>query len=196
MSTALVIAAPIVSGVSLVVHPSSGVVALEVVADVEVLLEVPAQGEVEERRVCCGELHTRGQPALDDRDIAGGEMARQPVHIPEHLEAFPCGKRCWARTRRSSVARVRARARGRAQMHVPLSRGLLISIGVCRSQKADPGRPAIDHPADPTGRMPRGLTRAIWRNRRHLRGLPSSVGGLDMRSLLVQFGVIPAPQTA
>ena len=47
-------------------------------ADVPVLLEVVAQREVQERPARGRELHRRGQPALDDRQVAGRQV---PVQV-------------------------------------------------------------------------------------------------------------------
>ena len=60
-----------------VVEAAAGAVSAEAVIDVEVLLEVVAQGDVEERAAVGGELHAGRQPALHDGDIAGREMAVQ-----------------------------------------------------------------------------------------------------------------------
>jgi hypothetical protein len=56
----------------LVVHVLPGAVALEPVADVEVLLEVVAERELQERPLAGGQLHGGGEPALDDREVASG----------------------------------------------------------------------------------------------------------------------------
>src|ERR1700722_18949743 len=56
----------------LVVHVPPGPVAVEPVADMEVLLEVAGEREVQEGPPAGGQLHRRGQPALDDREVAGG----------------------------------------------------------------------------------------------------------------------------
>ena len=57
-------------------------------ADVEVLLEVVAEREVDERPAVRGQLHRGGQPALDDGQVAGGEMAVEVVDIADDLEAL------------------------------------------------------------------------------------------------------------
>ncbi len=67
--------------VVLVAHASAGPVLLEAVADVEVLFEVVAEGEVEEGPTVGGELHGRGETALDDCNVARGKMAVQLVHV-------------------------------------------------------------------------------------------------------------------
>src|SRR3972149_320812 len=63
------------------VHRPPRAVAVEAVADVEVLLEVVTEREVEEGPAVCGQLHGRCEPALDDREVAGGEMAVELVHV-------------------------------------------------------------------------------------------------------------------
>ena len=68
------------------VHAASGVVAREPVADVEVLLEVVAKREVEERAPVRRQLHRSGQTALDDGEVAGGKVPVQLVHVGAHLE--------------------------------------------------------------------------------------------------------------
>jgi hypothetical protein len=54
---------------------------------VEVLLEVVAEREVEERPAVGGQFHRRRQAALHDREIARGEVAVQLVDVGAHLEA-------------------------------------------------------------------------------------------------------------
>src|SRR3954447_14934078 len=70
------------------VHAPSGAVALEAVADVEVLLEVVAKREVEERSLVGGQLHRGGESALNDGEVAGGEVAVEVMHVGAHLESF------------------------------------------------------------------------------------------------------------
>src|SRR5215218_8509763 len=55
--------------VRLEVHPPARAVALQPVAYVEVLLEVVAEREVEERSPVRGQLHRRRQAALDDGEV-------------------------------------------------------------------------------------------------------------------------------
>ena len=84
---ALAIACAITAGVAVsksIAPP--GAVALEPVADVEVLLEVVAEREVEERPPVGGQLHRGRQPALDDREVAGGQVAVEVVDVGAHLE--------------------------------------------------------------------------------------------------------------
>ena len=69
-----------------VVHASPGAVLLEPVADVEVLLEMVSEREVEEGASVGGELHRRGQPALDDGEVAGGEVAIELGNVRPDLE--------------------------------------------------------------------------------------------------------------
>ena len=61
--------------------------------DVEVLLEVVAQREVEERPPVGGQLHRRGQPALDDREVAGGQVPVEVVDVGADLEAVAARQR-------------------------------------------------------------------------------------------------------
>ena len=75
------------------VHRVARAVALQAMAHVQVLLEVPAQGEVDERRPGGGELHARRQAALRDRDVAGGEVAREAIDVGDELEAIVRGER-------------------------------------------------------------------------------------------------------
>ena len=61
-----------------VVHAAAGAVPLQPMADVAVLLEVVPQREVQERPARGrGQLHRRRQAALDDREVAGDEVAVQ-----------------------------------------------------------------------------------------------------------------------
>jgi hypothetical protein len=76
-------------------------VALEPMGDVVVLLEVPAQREVEERAAGCGQLHRGGEPAVADSEVAGRQMPVQLVHVAARLGALAARQR----------ARVDARAR-------------------------------------------------------------------------------------
>ena len=59
----------------------------------EVLLEVVAQREVEEGPVVGRELHRGGQPALDDGQVAHGEVAVEGGHVGAHLDAVGGGQR-------------------------------------------------------------------------------------------------------
>src|SRR4051812_19891069 len=75
------------------VHAAPRAVALEPVPDMEVLLEVVAQREVEERPLGRGQLHRRRQTALHHGDVARGEVAVEVVHVRAHLEAVVSGQR-------------------------------------------------------------------------------------------------------
>ncbi len=55
--------------------------AVEPVAHVEVLLEVVAEREVQERPPAGGQLHRGGQAALDDGEVAGGQVAVELVDV-------------------------------------------------------------------------------------------------------------------
>ena len=63
----------------------AGTVALQAVADVEVLLEVVAEREVEERAPVRGQLHRRRQAPLDDRQVAGGEHLHVVADVGDGL---------------------------------------------------------------------------------------------------------------
>ena len=52
----------------------------------EVLLEVVAEREVEERPAVRGQLHRRRQAALDDREVARREVAVELVDVRADLE--------------------------------------------------------------------------------------------------------------
>ncbi len=75
-----------------VVHALASAVAVEPVADVEVLLEVVPEREVQERALGGGQLHGGGQPALDDGQVAGAQMLVEAVDVAVHLEAGSRGK--------------------------------------------------------------------------------------------------------
>ena len=62
-------------------------------ADVEVLLEVVAQREDQERALVGGQLHRGGQAALDDGEVAGGEVLVEVVHVGADLEPGMRGQR-------------------------------------------------------------------------------------------------------
>jgi hypothetical protein len=57
------------------------------VPDVPVLLEVVAQREVQERPPRRGQLHRRGQSALDDGEVAHREVLVQLRHVAADLDA-------------------------------------------------------------------------------------------------------------
>ena len=60
--------------------------AVEAVGDVELLLEVLAEREVDEPASCRGELHRGCEAALDDGDVASGEMPVQVGEVPADFE--------------------------------------------------------------------------------------------------------------
>ena len=68
-------------------HAAAGAVAVETMPDVEVLLEVVAEWEVQERPAAGGQLHGRGQPTLDDGQVAHRQMAVELVDVRADLEA-------------------------------------------------------------------------------------------------------------
>ena len=67
--------------------------AAEAVGDVVVLLEVAAQREVQEGPAGGGELHGRGEAAVADREVAGRQVAVEPVHVAERLDAVAVWER-------------------------------------------------------------------------------------------------------
>ena len=76
-----------------VVEAVAGAVPLQPVPDVEVLLEVVAQRDVDERAAVGGQLHAGGQPALDQRDVAGGQVLVQVRQVAADGQAAPAGQR-------------------------------------------------------------------------------------------------------
>src|SRR5207248_6565233 len=76
----------LLGAVAVKVHAAAGAVALEPVADVEVLLEVMLQREIEKRPAARGQLHRGGQPTLDDREVARHKVAVEIVHVRPDLE--------------------------------------------------------------------------------------------------------------
>ena len=69
-----------------VVQAATRAVPFQAVPDVEVLLEMMAEGYVDEGPPAGGELHRRGQPALHDGQVARGQVPVQVVHVAAHLE--------------------------------------------------------------------------------------------------------------
>ena len=61
----------------------------------EVLLEVVAQREVEERSPVRRQLHARRQPTLHHREVARGVMPVELVDVRAHLQALVLGQRAW-----------------------------------------------------------------------------------------------------
>ena len=76
-----------------VVDAAPGAVPLEPVADVEVLLEVVAQRDVDERAAVGGELHARRQAALHDRQVARREVAVELGDVAAVRHAATAGQR-------------------------------------------------------------------------------------------------------
>jgi len=60
------------------------------VTHVEVLLEVVAQREVDERPPIRRQLHGRREAPLHDRQIAGRQMAKELVDVRPDLETWRC----------------------------------------------------------------------------------------------------------
>lgn len=117
------------------VHAPAGAVAVEAVGDVEGLLEVVPQRKVEERPAGGGQLHAGGQSALDDGEVAAGQMSVQLVHVGVHLQALVGGGRC----------RVDARA---ANHHHPQRRHPPFSVG---EGGDDPSQQVSAHPGAADG---------------------------------------------
>src|SRR3989441_5361831 len=63
------------------VHASPGAVAVQPMAHVEVLLEVMAKWEVDERPPIGGQFHRRRESDLDDRKVTDGEVPIQLMHV-------------------------------------------------------------------------------------------------------------------
>jgi hypothetical protein len=53
---------------------------------------VVAEREVQERPSARGQLHRRGEPALDDREIADGQMPVELVGVGPHFQAVMSGQ--------------------------------------------------------------------------------------------------------
>src|SRR5688572_8904857 len=70
------------------VHHATRAVLLESVAHVEVLLEVMAQRDVQERPARCCQFHACRQPALYDCQVAGGKVSVELRYEPAHFEAL------------------------------------------------------------------------------------------------------------
>src|SRR5678815_2459722 len=75
-----------------VVHADAGAQAVEPAGHVEVLLEMIAQREVEERRLEGRQLHRGGEATLHDGEMGGGVMAEQMRHVRAHVDARPARK--------------------------------------------------------------------------------------------------------
>ena len=90
LPTCLTIASASQSGSLTSSYPRApaGAVALEAVVYVDVLLEVVAQRNVEERHAGRGELHRRGQPALDDGDIGRGHAQVEVGHEAAQVDTL------------------------------------------------------------------------------------------------------------
>jgi hypothetical protein len=71
------------------------------VAYVEVLLEVVAQWEVQERAAVGGQLHRRREPTLDDGEVAGREMTVEVVHVGPQFQSLDVRQRRWVDPRAS-----------------------------------------------------------------------------------------------
>src|SRR5262245_41546642 len=69
------------------VHAPARVVALEAVTDVEVLCEVPSQGEVQEGALGRGEFHSGRETALDNGEIAHRQVTIEAVDVAANFQA-------------------------------------------------------------------------------------------------------------
>ena len=80
---------------AVVVHAPPRAVAVESVPDVIILLEMVPEREIQEWSAQRGQFHAGGQPALDHRDVTGGQLPVQIVDIapvspgPDTPEAMP-----------------------------------------------------------------------------------------------------------
>src|SRR5215510_4227334 len=72
---------------AVVVEADPGAETIEPARHVELLLAVMAQRKVEERSPERGQLHGRGEAALNDREIDGGVMLEEIRHEGAHLDA-------------------------------------------------------------------------------------------------------------
>src|SRR5205823_7173099 len=70
-----------------VVHAAPGAVSGEAVGHMERLLEMVAEGEVQERGVVGHQLHCGGEPALDNRQVTDGQMAVEVMNVGTELNA-------------------------------------------------------------------------------------------------------------
>ena len=77
---------------SLVVEANARAEAIEAPGHVQLLLEVVAQGKVEERGAKGRQLHGGGEPALDDGEIDGGVMLEEIRHEGAHLDPGTPGR--------------------------------------------------------------------------------------------------------
>ena len=68
------------------VHRATGSIAIESMADMEVLLEVMPQREIDERPPVRGQLHRGRQPALDQRNVTDREMPVELVDVGTDLK--------------------------------------------------------------------------------------------------------------
>src|SRR4029077_3829033 len=76
---------------AVVVEADAGAETIEAPRHVELLLEVVAEREVEERGAERGQLHGGGEPALDDREIGGRVVLEEVRHELAHLDPGPPG---------------------------------------------------------------------------------------------------------
>ena len=105
----------------------------------EVLLEMVAQREIQERTPVRRQLHAGAQPALNNRQIAGGEVTIQLMHIRPNLQPIGAGKRGWLDARaghdnhpqvRHAALRLRERADDTAEQ-------MLADAGAANGDDAD-----------------------------------------------------------
>src|SRR5947208_2908401 len=77
------------------VHRAAGSIAIESMADVEVLLEVVPQREIDERAPVRGQFHRGRKPSLDHGNLADGQMAVQLMDVGTDLETVLAGQARW-----------------------------------------------------------------------------------------------------
>ena len=82
-----------------VVHPPAGPVLRQPVRHVHLLLDVVGEREVQERPTGRHQLHRRAQTALDDGEVARGELPVQVRHVAPDLHPRRDGHRCRVDTR-------------------------------------------------------------------------------------------------
>ena len=126
----------------------------------EVLLEVVLEREVDERPAVGGQLHRRGQPALDDRQVAGRQVAIEVVDVADDLEALVARQRLGIDARAGDDDRPQPRnPRGGERMRVDHP---------AQQMPADAG-PADADDAHPLGRRGSRARRAAPRGRANAR---------------------------
>jgi hypothetical protein len=62
------------------------------VPDVEVLLEMAAQRDVQERPLAGSQLHRGRQAALYHGQVTGGQVLMQAMHVTPHVQPVGCAQ--------------------------------------------------------------------------------------------------------